>query len=130
MMTKPESSAATKLDPIRNALAHAIRAWSRSDVLCESPSQDGEPEGAAVSESLAARPEQFESLLLPLLNHPDTLVAAYALLTLHRMHSSHLAALPSAVFARLDSLRVRRGCFTATTDFASFAHRITNDRNA
>jgi len=117
-------------DPIRNAIAHAVRAWQRSDYLCESPSRQGEPEGAVVSESLVSRPEEFESHLLPLLNHKSPLVAAYSLLTLHRMRSLQLQIVPRTLFERREPLRIRRGCFAATIDLGSFARRITNDPHA
>jgi hypothetical protein len=114
----------SETDWVENEVTHAVQVWAQADVLYESPVRGRKPECVTVSESIAERPAVFESHLVPLLLHPNALVAGYAVLTLWQMQSRHVTALPAELLERRDPVNVMRGHFAKTMELGSFALRL------
>ena len=134
-MTTSEANEIPEVAATRGALtdvlSDVVSHWQQAQVVYESVSWRGEPMAVAAVEQLVAEPQRFESAVASLLQHPNPLVVAYALRTLHLMHSSLLVILPGSVLRRCDPLTVQIGSFRNVTDLGRYANhqrRLARER--
>ena len=123
-MTDSDSESQPAFDPSARALAHALRLWRRSQIVYESPAWQGEPEPRGAAEAIAAAHPELHDSLVALLDDPNQLVAAYALITLELMRSSILGRLSESLLQRRDKVTCVMGSFSQPMDLGGFARRI------
>jgi hypothetical protein len=123
-MADSRSDLQPAFDPSARALAHALRLWQRSQIVYESPAWLGEPEPRKAAEDIAAAHPELHDSLVSLLDDPNQLVAAYALITLELMRSSILGQLPASLLQRRDKVTCVMGSFSQPIDLGGFARRI------
>jgi hypothetical protein len=109
-------------------VADAVEVWRRAQVLDESPSWRGKPEGSAACESLAQHKE-YEAAISSLLQHSSQLVVAYAIRTLHLMKSPILRSLPGQILQRREKVTVHSGSFRTGSDLGGYARHIQKIAN-
>jgi hypothetical protein len=111
-------------EPVQKLFEQAILAWSKPDMIHDSPSWNGRPEQRALCEALAERISQSESLLYSGLSHDDQHVVAYCLLALNLGLSIRLRQLPEALEADKRHVTINRGSFTKNIQIGDLAREL------
>jgi len=100
----------------------ALRVWERAQVIQNGPARL--TEAAAFVESIAARPAEFEPLVIEALASPNQLIVAYCLVTLDRMRSGALQHLPAELLERRQQIILQSGSFSTSMELGGLAAQL------
>jgi hypothetical protein len=114
--------------PQNDPLEDAVAAWTKAQILFDSPSWNGKPAGRNFAEMLSER-RDLEPQLCNLLNHEDQLVVAYAILTLELMGSRVVGDLPKELLVRNEKVTVIMGSFGDKMELGAFARHRQKEWN-
>jgi|SRR5581483_8141315 len=115
---------ATSSEPVQQLFEQAILAWSKPEMIHDSPSWNGRPEQRAICEALAARISESESLLLSGLSHDNQHVVAYCLLALDLGLSACLRQLPESLESDKRHVTIIRGSFANQMQIGDLAREL------
>jgi len=104
-------------------LRKAAASWRSAQIVHQSPSWEGRPEARALAEEVALQ-RGLETPLWELLDDPNQLVVAYALIALELMGSDKLADLPETLLANRSNLTLQFGSIRNAMDLGGFARQV------
>lgn len=107
----------------KSLLEEAVQAWSKAQVVHDSPSWEGEPLARVFVEQVATVQECHDGLI-SLLSSPNQFVVAHALQALELMGSPVLAELPDELCGRRQKITVQSGSFRNSMDLGGYARQV------
>ena len=115
---------ATFREPVEELFEQALLAWSKPDMIRDSPSWNGHPKQRVLCEALAERISESETLLYSGLSHDDQHVVAYCLLALSLGSSARLCELPEALETDKRHVTIIRGSFANQVQIGDLAREL------